>query len=603
MGCHNASRQQSHSEWAKQVLRQNFRWAATAASGMGEVGGMASRLPSTWDIYDGPNADDTEWAVVPAVKYWPSHFDSKMRVFFDIAPGIEDQRCLACHSVTGIEENRVTASQDVHSAAGLGCVDCHRNGIGHDMTRGYDGEAEDYQEEDKNLFSCWGCHMDKDLSQRGSETAGRLGAPYPAHAGIPTVHFERLSCTVCHSGSFPSKEPNRVKTSRGNRLGIYGVARWSTEWPHIVEPVFVKDRTGKIAPNRLIWPSFWGIQEGENITPLRPPEVEEAAGDVLMAEENAVAVLKAISLYGEVEGVPVLVLSGNVYEPNVDGLLDVSAYAGEEDAGIYWALKSDESINPLVPDFDPDAEIPDMDAETRIQNVLIALGAMDDAPGKPAVIYKNAMYHMPEGYLEKAQWTGESVLTARLVWLKDDEVTPAISDYQVRTIVATAGSEHTLTEEQVSLVLHSLSENDPDDRSYVYVGGGKAFFLDDEGELKDENHHTAEPVVWPLGHRVRPAQQSLGINGCIDCHSESSSFFFAAIEGTAPLLSDRFAKRSAHSFMDLSKPYQKLFGLSFRVRPLLKVVLFVAAVIVGSVIFLMLMVILGRTTGLIEKRR
>jgi hypothetical protein len=55
--------------------------------------------------------------------------------------------------------------------------------------------------------------------------------------------------------------------------------------------------------------------------------------------------------------------------------------------------------------------------------------------------------------------------------------------------------------------------------------------------------------------------------------------------------------------MNLDKPYQKLFGLSFRVRPLLKGVLFVAAIIVGSMLFIMLMVVLGRYTGLIEKRR
>ncbi|MCK4821476.1 hypothetical protein KA005_37265, partial [bacterium] len=99
MGCHNASKMQSHSEWAKQILRQNFRWAATAASGMGEVWGMASRLPGTWDIFDGPNPDDTEWAVVPSVRYRSDSFDSRHRVFFDISNEPDDNRCLTCHSV------------------------------------------------------------------------------------------------------------------------------------------------------------------------------------------------------------------------------------------------------------------------------------------------------------------------------------------------------------------------------------------------------------------------------------------------------------------------------------------------------------------------
>ena len=55
--------------------------------------------------------------------------------------------------------------------------------------------------------------------------------------------------------------------------------------------------------------------------------------------------------------------------------------------------------------------------------------------------------------------------------------------------------------------------------------------------------------------------------------------------------------------MSLDKPYQKLFGLSFRVRPLLKGVLFAVAVVLGAMLLIMAMVILGRYTGLIERRR
>jgi hypothetical protein len=288
----------------------------------------------------------------------------------------------------------------------------------------------------------------------------------------------------------------------------------------------------------------------------------------------------------------------------VDGLLDVSAYLGAEaGAGIYWAIKKDGDIIPLIPEFDPDAEEPDVDAETRIQNVLIALDTLENTPGQPGVIYKKAMYHLPEGYLEKKEGPEEAATTAQLVWLKDDKSTPAVSGFQVRSVVETVGSEQTLTEEQATLVLQSLSQNDIEDSFHVYVSGGKVFKLDEEGGLKNDRHPAAEPVVWPLGHRVRPAQQSLGINGCTDCHRESSAFFFGKIKGDGPLKTNKFDNRSAHSFMNLDLPYQKLFGLSFRVRPLLKVVLFVVAVIVGSMLLIMLMTILGRYTGLFEKRR
>ena len=169
--------------------------------------------------------------------------------------------------------------------------------------------------------------------------------------------------------------------------------------------------------------------------------------------------------------------------------------------------------------------------------------------------------------------------------------------------MGTVGSEQTLTEEQVVLVLQSLSQKNTEGSSYVYVSGGRVFRLDEKGRLTNSKHPAAEPVVWPLGHRVRPAQQSLGTNGCKDCHLESSAFFFRNIKGNGPLKTDSVDNRSAHSFMNLDKPYQKLFGLSFRVRPLLKMVLFVVAIIVGSMLLIMLMVILGRYTGLFEKRR
>ena len=107
LGCHNASRLQNPSEWAKQILRQNFRWAATAAAGLGEVGGMASRLGPTWDIFDGPNPDDSEWAVAPFVKYDKTLFDGKHRAFLDLSYKPDDARCLACHATAPVGGEKI----------------------------------------------------------------------------------------------------------------------------------------------------------------------------------------------------------------------------------------------------------------------------------------------------------------------------------------------------------------------------------------------------------------------------------------------------------------------------------------------------------------
>lgn len=180
LGCHNASRVQNHSEWAKQILRQNFRWAATAAAGLGEVGGMASRLGPTWDIFDGPNPDDSEWAVAPSVKYNKNLFDGKHRAFLDLAYKPDDARCLACHATAPAGVKKYNFDEDVHTAAGIACTSCHRHDVSHDMIRGYEGEAADNPALAAEDFTCRACHLGGASSREredSSRTDGRALSP------------------------------------------------------------------------------------------------------------------------------------------------------------------------------------------------------------------------------------------------------------------------------------------------------------------------------------------------------------------------------------------------------------------------------------------
>jgi len=110
-------------------------------------------------------------------------------------------------------------------------------------------------------------------------------------------------------------------------------------------------------------------------------------------------------------------------------------------------------------------------------------------------------------------------------------------------------------------------------------------------------------MTWPFAHEVRPARQSLGVNGCTDCHRFGSAFLFRKAEGTGPLLTGRVKTVSANAFMGLDRPYQKLFGLSFAVRPLFKWVLFLLILVIGSIVALVLFFGVGRLTGLVEKRK
>jgi hypothetical protein len=379
--------------------------------------------------------------------------------------------------------------------------------------------------------------------------------------------------------------------------------------PQIIEPVYARDDRGKIAPHRLVWPSFWGKIVDKEVIPIRAEEVFAQAGQAFISEENVAQVLLALYREPDLGGIPVLMTEEKIYSLNVDGGLDVAG-SHEESAeqAEMWAVRSEERIVPLIPEFDTEAEMLDMDVEVRIQIVLEALATNESAPGQPALLFHEKMYFIQEGYLEKGENPEGNRPTPWLCWLVEGKPEPLIGEFDLRVIKATVGEEQTLTEEQVVLALQILNRNQNSNElemtiSHAYISGGLMFLLDKDGDLTTKNHESAEPVIWPIGHRVRPAQQSLGINGCRDCHRANSPFFFGKVRGLGPLITQKVEVRSLSSFMNLTLPYQRLFGLSFSVRPLLKVVLLVSALVCGSILLIVLLLFLGRISGLVEKRR
>jgi hypothetical protein len=607
LGCHNARRVQNPSEWAKQILRENFRWAATAAAGLGEVGGMSSRLAPTWDIFDGPNPDDSEWAVAPSVHYDKTLFDSKHRAFLDIAAKPDDARCLACHAAVPAALRKFDFDEDVHTAAGLACVACHRHDVSHAMIRGYEGEGRDNPAVLSEDFTCRGCHLGGRTTAGAEIVPGRLGAPYPKHNGLPKVHFDRLACTTCHSGPLPAREPARVRTSRANRLGIYGIANWVTEMPVLVEPVFIRDTNGKLAPHRLFWPAYWARLSGDKTIPLRPEEVQAAAGDILFPERTLTRILAALFNTADLAGTPVLVMGGKSYRINLDAGLDAAAFDAAKPDETFWAVEKDGIVASLIPDFDPRDPEAAADPEIFIQKILEALRTTESAPGEPVLVHRGFQYKIVETQVEKTESPDDADAVGALFWLKDGQRLPFIPPFEKRTIAALANAEETLTEEQVRLVLDALARaggaGAEGADAFAYIAGGKLFRLDGQGKLRPRNHKAAEPVAWPLAHQVRPARQSLGINGCTDCHKAASKFFFAEVRGRGPLQTRNTMLRPASAFMNLTAPYHLLFGMSFAIRPYFKIALGLAAFAIGSVLLAAFLLAVGRAAGLIEKGR
>ena len=221
------------SEWAKQTMRENWSGAALAAAGCARVEGMNARLDASWDPFIAENPDDHLFKVPEKVIYDQSKFDDKGRGTFRVGKP-RNENCLACHavSVAGGSQLAATAEDamncvpprcagDVHLQRGMRCIDCHQNGMDHRL----------------ETKSCASCHMEKNGE-----------GPKPTHVGLPLVHFEKLSCAVCHSGMrrVGEKEPYQVRTMRANRIGIYGKARWETDTPFIEEPFVRKNAEGKV---------------------------------------------------------------------------------------------------------------------------------------------------------------------------------------------------------------------------------------------------------------------------------------------------------------------------------------------------------------------
>ncbi|MDI6448814.1 hypothetical protein [Anaerobaca lacustris] len=348
LACHNGHYGQDMGGvegWAVQIaVRQNNRWAAAASCEFASVKGSAAAMSIAYDPFM-PEGDDKE----PRVVYREEAFDADHNVLFDILREVPNQRCYYCHSdvyFSGGEEKteKWSSEEDVHLKAGLTCVDCHRNDIHHEIVRGYPGESEESGNPLVATMTCEGCHLPQgpDVPQ-----AGRLGAPIPQHVGLPPVHFERLSCTACHSGPWPSDRAVFTKTARAHRLGTPNVNKSEQMLPHILSPVFAHDGD-KISPHKMLWPAYWGRRAGDEVTPIALDVVEKTVRAVFdqleipasgtwpgIAKEQIATALQALSKAADANAV--YVAGGTLYSLNEAG--DVEEQADHPVAKPYmWPL-------------------------------------------------------------------------------------------------------------------------------------------------------------------------------------------------------------------------------------------------------------------------
>ena len=557
LACHHADRKQNQSDAALQSARENYRWAATVASGLATVKGTASELDEFYD-------PETEYKIITS--YDKSRFDSNNKVFLDIVRKPPSNRCYYCHSTQDLQtpgKNEWVHNEDVHLASGMSCADCHRNGVDHMIGRG-DIEPsgnphnsidylKNYDPQKHASYSCQGCHLGNPNAENQADMmGGHLGAPIPEHKGIPAVHFEKLSCTACHSGLLPKENTVRVRTARMHKLGLHGRHAMNKQLPHVVTPVFAKMANGKIGPHNMIWPSFWatryqpsfwGTKTGDAVTPL-PFELEDMVVDNLsentesdptkLSDETITSVLKLIAAQSE----------------------------GEEEVEVE-----------LPNEAKPEAK---KESEPKPEPVFVSRGKLYSLRSETLISSSH----------KAAETTIKPLAPGLVREIAGDELEVENENPErVNDWIA-------LTENQILNVLKLFSDYDWELQSWqskpepVYVAGGKLFSMRN-GTLVSNPHEAAEAYKWPIAHDVRPASQSLGSNGrCADCHDEKSPFIFGQVEVDTPINPGEKQTKPMTDFGELDPSYYQSFAFTFLFRPWLKGAVIVACAFAGLILLL-----------------
>ncbi len=285
--------------WTEQIENQNFAYAPTVALGLAEVNGSMARLKK----FD-PEAADAA-SKLPKLTYNINRFRSDGKVFIDLVRKPQNNACNYCHTNVGADSltgSRWLHDEDVHVRAGMMCADCHRNSLAHHTVRGYEGEKHKEGTLIASL-SCQGCHLGNEAATADPlAQAGRMGAPKPAHCGLPPLHFDKLSCTACHSGPQLEEQVPRQFNSIIHHLGEH-VKRTGGEQPAILGPVELprdylptEGSQSKYTPHRLYWPSFWGVLKDGKVEPLNPEVAYELVRKPLKVRKDFTEELREVSL-------------------------------------------------------------------------------------------------------------------------------------------------------------------------------------------------------------------------------------------------------------------------------------------------------------------
>ena len=239
--CHLANYE--YSVRAQHIKKLNFKFAATAAAGLGYVWGS---------VMDGQ---------APKVYYDKDLFMADGKVHLHIQRPT-DRQCQFCHDISNVQKRGSTWHQhyqpDVHTEQGITCLKCHPGDIRHNFAKGASSNQTVRDDIDHSMLSCKECHEKEEL-----------GAPDYEHEWLPALHLERISCEACHI-------TNRAFVGTGTVESIQG------DWRQL--PFQYDAEAFESWMFGAMWGKVSGLLTGNIIEPFTQAELTAAADLVIAAD-------------------------------------------------------------------------------------------------------------------------------------------------------------------------------------------------------------------------------------------------------------------------------------------------------------------------------
>lgn len=254
-----------------QMIRLNFKWAGTAAAGIGQVTGSIKDGGSPKVIYNRRLFNEDGRFIMPEMLFKP-----------------QAENCLLCHESIELGKRGMSwddpESPDVHHLAGLTCTDCHPGDIRHNFAKGNANANTVADELDNTMRSCCECH----------ET-GYKGATRLKHRRIRKDHLDKLSCEACHIPELYRSAVGAMYVGTGSfgKTGQIGTKRFGElrPWkPAYIKRAKDKDGVTRITPVNPYYASLFTNKEASGVhIPLFLSEMKtayDACKDELSQRQN-----------------------------------------------------------------------------------------------------------------------------------------------------------------------------------------------------------------------------------------------------------------------------------------------------------------------------